>query len=674
MSALRTSRTHLDVVLTQIWETGKADVRAQLEVVERAVAAAVAGDLGDELRELAARDAHKLAGSVGTLGFAGASKRARELELGLAAGTPSPARAAVLADAVLRCHTELFGDETADPKSEPSAPNSPPEIGGDEHRAKSVDLLIVDHDHDHARRIAAEARARGLLASLAPDLASARRVLRLQTPAVVLLDLALGEGVDAALDLLSETAPDRPVLVVTDPARSVDRVEIARRGGRGFLPHSLTAIETVDAVISLRQRLRPAGTRVLAVDDDRVMLDAIEISLNSAGIELMKCSDPARFWELLEEYEPDLVMLDFEMPGISGTELCRSLRNDQRWAGMPVLFLTSRGGSNAIQELFDAGADDYVRKPFVGPELLARISNRLERVRLYRDLADVDALTGALNRRRSAEDIERLLRLADRARQPVSLCVLDVDNFKRVNDGYGHPAGDAVLRGLGAALHRFLRGDDVIARWGGDEFVVAMYGMSGADGRQRVGEFVEGIRGIRFDDVGEAPVTMSAGLAEYPSDASDLKSLYRTADEALYTAKQEGRDRVVHRASRGVHGADVLIVEDNPALGGRVEQALQTRGYRTRWISDRDGAAAALAGDAPIPATLLLLGGRPRDLPAGTVLDLIMRAGTLARCRVIMFDRHAPERMISDALTAGKVECVPIPCDVSSLMQLVRSQ
>jgi diguanylate cyclase (GGDEF)-like protein len=348
---------------------------------------------------------------------------------------------------------------------------------------------------------------------------------------------------------------------------------------------------------------------------------------------------------------------------------------------MPVLFLTSRGSPDSIHQMFDAGADDYVRKPFVGPELLARIFNRLERVQLYRTLAEVDALTGAFNRRKSVEDIERLLRMADRALQPLSLCILDVDNFKAINDGHGHPAGDAVLRGVGAALHRFLRGDDIIARWGGDEFVIAMYGMSADDGRQRIGEFLEGIRGTRFDEDGAVPVTMSAGLAEYPSDGADLESLYRAADEALYVAKEEGRDHVVHRASRSAEASDVLLVQDDAVLGRRIEQALQTRGYRTRWITGGEEAVAALTADVPIPAPLLLLGGESPELHTGLLLELIRESRRLARCRVIVLAREAseppigsdvPSPMIAEMVAAGQVECVGAPLDMPALLLLIR--
>jgi diguanylate cyclase (GGDEF)-like protein len=138
-----------------------------------------------------------------------------------------------------------------------------------------------------------------------------------------------------------------------------------------------------------------------------------------------------------------------------------------------------------------------------------------------------------------------------------------------------------VLREVAGALRRFLRGDDVVARWGGDEFVIAMYGMSGNDGHQKVGEFLKLIRRASFAEDAAVRVTMSAGLAECPTDGTNLQSLYQVADEALYTAKEQGRDRVVHHASHSADEPDTPSVKEDSAPVRRVEQALQTRGNRT---------------------------------------------------------------------------------------------
>jgi diguanylate cyclase (GGDEF)-like protein len=534
-----------DRPLRRFWEQSRGGVGAELAVIERAVAAAVAGELGDEQRALAAREAHKLVGSAATVGFAAASERARELEIGLSAGALAPADAALLEAAVRDCRNELFGTVSganAALEPEPDAAGSP--MPGVAAQDGSVDLLLVADDGLRARQIIAEAQRRGLASVLAADVASARRALRLPAPRIVLLDLALSEGVEASLGLLDDAASEGPVLVITDPGRTVDRVEIARRGGRGFLPHALSVGEAVQAVLNLRQRMHPAGIRVLAVDPDPAAFDPLEACLRGAGFDVRICRDPAQVWTMLDEHQSDLLILDYELPGLTGPQLCRALRNDPSWEGLPVVFLAATSRPESIREMFEAGADDYVRKPLVGSELLARIFNRLERVALHRSLADLDPLTGALNRRKSLQDIKRLLRMAARAHEPVSLSVIDLDNFMAINNAHGHPTGDAVLREIAGALRRYLRGDDVVARWGGDEFVIAMYGMARQDGQRRVSELLELVAGGRFGDGNAIRVTLSGGLAEYPTDAAELLLLHDAATGAMQRAKRLGGGRV----------------------------------------------------------------------------------------------------------------------------------
>jgi diguanylate cyclase (GGDEF)-like protein len=402
-----------------------------------------------------------------------------------------------------------------------------------------IELLVVDPDAARGAQIVAEAAGRSVTAGLARNLASAREMFSTGGPDVVLLDLSVSDALESVLGFLAEVAQNATVLTVTDPARSVDRVEVARRGGRGFLPNSMSPGQTVDAVLALRERLRTHGTRILALDDDPTVLALLRSMLGAAGMEISTCGEPSRFLAQLEEIAPELVILDFDMPGVTGPELCRAIRNDHRWQGLPIVLLTARADPDSVRAIFDAGADDYVSKPFVGPELVARIANRLERVRMYRALADTDPLTGLANRRRSVDAIEYYLRLAARMVQPLSLAVVDVDRFKDVNDSHGHAAGDVVLRGVGAELLRYFRGEDVVARWGGDEFLIGMFGMSGADGRRRINDLVQAVRAQSFDGVS---ITISAGLAEYPSDGGDLDSLYGAADRALYEAKSAGRD------------------------------------------------------------------------------------------------------------------------------------
>jgi diguanylate cyclase (GGDEF)-like protein len=178
---------------------------------------------------------------------------------------------------------------------------------------------------------------------------------------------------------------------------------------------------------------------------------------------------------------------------------------------------------------------------------MTRVANRLERTQLHQRLAETDVLTGLVNRQKATQALAQLLRLSERHGQPVSLGVVDLDLFKSVNDRFGHAVGDAVLRRTADALHRAFRRDDVVGRWGGEEFVVGLYGMPVASGRDRLADALDHLRHAEFKapDGERFSVSFSAGVAECPSHGTDLTALFRAADQALYRAKAAGRGRVL---------------------------------------------------------------------------------------------------------------------------------
>ena len=476
--------------------------------------------------------------------------------------------------------------------------------------------------------------------------------------------------------MLVEASLQMPVAVLTDPSLLVDRVEVARRGGRAFLPRSAPPRDLADAVLALRARLRPRDATVLAVDDDPAVLDALTVVLGAAGLRVECCENPARFWDMLESVRPDLVVLDVEMPAVSGLELCRALRADARWESLPVLVLTARTDEDTVVEVFGAGADDFASKPFIGPELLARITGRLERVRLFRALAETDPLTGLANRRRSYEALAEAVSTADRLGEPLSLAVIDLDGFKALNDGLGHAAGDGALRAVAGALNRTFTGGESVARWGGDEFVVGMPGLSSADAREQVATFLEELRRSTLG-AGFRALTATAGVAQYPRDAADLDGLQQAADKALYEAKAAGGDRVYDGGAL-LQGdpdrVDVVLVEDDDVIGDLVEHALQTRGYTTRRIADGLDAAVELAAATPdLVAPVVLLDW---DLPSIDGLQLLRTMaenGTLRRSRVIMMTGRASEADLLEALATGASDYVAKPFTIDVLLQRIRA-
>ncbi len=227
-------------------------------------------------------------------------------------------------------------------------------------------------------------------------------------------------------------------------------------------------------------------------------------------------------------------------------------------------------------------------------------------------------------------------------------------------------------------LAAYFRGEDVIGRWGGEEFVVGMYGMARDDGVQRVAELLEGLRKERFTgrEGRTAKVSSSAGVAEYPRDAGNLHELYRAADDALYRAKAAGRDPVLPaglEAGAEVGGPDVVVVEDDQALASLLVDSLQTRGHRTRWLADGQEAVKALveanAGTAP---RLVVLDVDLPGLDGLSVLRRLAGEGVLSRTRVIMLTARAGEAEVLEALELGAFDHVAKPFSVPVLMQRVR--
>jgi diguanylate cyclase (GGDEF)-like protein len=655
--------------LAAIWKDHEQAVRDRVSVLETAVAALTRGTLNEELRASAQREAHKLAGVLGTFGFPRGSERARDVELILEVPEAlGPARVPALSELVEGIRDELNPGPADAPTTAPSR-----------RWADAPRILIIDSDAALAHRLAVEAKRRGMRPETAVTPAAGRKLAERRRPDAVLLALTFEDDTAASYALLSDITtwtPPVPVLVFTVRDGFTDRMEVARRGARGFLQKSLPPAETIDQVAQLLERTRPSGTPMLAVDDDPVIRDAVRALLEPEGLAVTTLADPMHFWEELEKVSPALLLFDVDMPGASGIELCRVLRNDPRWAAVPVLFLTSRRDPATVQEVFAAGADDILMKPIIGAELVTRIRNRLERFRLHQALAENDSLTGVSNRRRSRETIGQLLRLADRFQQPLCLVELDLDHFKQVNDKHGHGAGDAVLRRLGELLVSTFRGEDVVARWGGEEFVVAMYGMNAEDAMQRTAQLLETFRDEKFHSEDQTfTLSFSAGVAEYPRDGEDIDSLYRAADEVLYRAKAAGRDRVfvAGETAEATEVLDVVVVEDDDVIADLLANALDTRGYRSARLADGAAALDALTGERPkLSATLVLLDVDLPGLDGLSVLAGLREAGALHDTKVIVMTGRTSDADVLKALELGAFDHVPKPFSVPVLMQKVR--
>ena len=363
-----------------------ADIRAKLaanfaekvEIFEQAIDNLKTGTLESELRQEAQAQAHKLVGSLGTLGLSEGSELAREIEQLLHAEKISEPGIAQRLEVSFKLLKQIFDRPPAAPAE--SAIAVPP----------NSRLLVIDDDTFVSSRIKIEASASGFQVELANSPQAARNAISQQPPDAILLDLSFPETKENGMAFLAEIRhlkPEIPVMVFSGHNQLSERIEVARLGASGFLHKSIPPADILRAVAQALDRASPAEAKVMVVDDDVHLLASLQVILQPWGFQVITLAEPEKFWEVLETTCPDLLILDVEMPGYSGIELCLAVRNDLRWSKLPVLFLTAHSESEIVRQMFVAGADDYANKPIVEPELIARILNRLERTQLRHKLA-----------------------------------------------------------------------------------------------------------------------------------------------------------------------------------------------------------------------------------------------------------------------------------------------
>lgn len=296
------------------------------------------------------------------------------------------------------------------------------------------------------------------------------------------------------------------------------------------------------------------GATVLITDDSLVVRAVVRSHLESAGYRVIEAVDGTAALKVCRESPPDVILLDIEMPGLDGYEVLAELKAIPELMDIPVVFLSTLTDMEDVLRGLRGGAHDYLKKPFEPAELVARVAAAAhvkklqDQLRQRNDeldtLSRTDALTGLYNRRHVEEELARHHADAVRHRNPLCALLLDVDHFKRVNDGFGHPAGDVVLAEFAVRLVKELREGDVAGRWGGEEFLVVLPRTDLAGGlvvaeriRRSIGATPIVAAGVPIS------VTVSGGCAVGPVGSADV--LVDNADAQLYAAKAAGRDQIV---------------------------------------------------------------------------------------------------------------------------------
>ena len=295
---------------------------------------------------------------------------------------------------------------------------------------------------------------------------------------------------------------------------------------------------------------------MLVAEDDASSRFRLETALRAWGYHVTSVADGRQAIAALAQADgPSLAVLDWSMPEADGLEVCRTIRSDPESRYVYAILVTSHDRDEDVIAGFDAGADDYVTKPFNTKELRARIRSGARIVQLQRQLvvaheelrekAMYDPLTALLTRGAFFEISDHEFARARRSRTPLSVVMADIDHFKAINDRFGHPGGDEVLREVARRLVVTFRQEDAVGRYGGEEFVALAVGCEGADAINLAERFRQAVERDPFPIGAEwLDVTTSVGVVTGTA-ADGMPALVRAADEALYRAKSSGRNRVI---------------------------------------------------------------------------------------------------------------------------------
>ncbi len=303
---------------------------------------------------------------------------------------------------------------------------------------------------------------------------------------------------------------------------------------------------------------------ILVVDDVPVNIQLLTTYLTSEGYDIISAKDGVEAIELVQRHFPDLILLDVMMPKMNGFEVCQVIKSDKDTMFIPVIMVTALNELEDKIKGMNAGADDFISKPFNKLELMVRVRSLL-RIKLLNDalnekvqelqkakeelrqLAITDGLTGLYNYRYFKDHLSQELHRAKRHKLGVSVVMMDIDHFKHYNDTNGHPAGDAVLKQISKLLKDNIRNIDLAARYGGEEFVLVLPESNKAAAKivaEKIRRLVEEHKFEFEENQPNRKITISAGVATYPDDGQDFDSLVNSADQRLYRAKQSGRNAI----------------------------------------------------------------------------------------------------------------------------------
>lgn len=501
------------------------------------------GKVAEKFRTVIA-ESHKLAGACGTFGYSMLGAMARQIEqLALEVQQRPSAEQEQAIPELINLIREF---ERAVIQAMQAAEQNAGYIQLQTVARSSVWLLL--DDGPLAEEIRVQLQGFGLQVKVFAQFAQLAAGLREQTPAIVFSATTLGNGESLFKQtwLLNELAKQQSRLIVlADTDSFATRVRIAQLRAEGVFFAPVNVPELITQISELLDFSNSSG-KVFIVDDDKLLAEHYALVLAQAGIETKICGNVEHIIDEVMQFQPDLILMDIYMPEYSGAEIAGVLRQYRSLKRLPIVFLSSEQNKSLQISAMSHGADDFITKPIDDVQLTQALKVRLARSLQLKNLVEKDSLTALIKHAAIKDAAHMEFMRAERSHNPLSIVMLDIDHFKRVNDSYGHATGDIVITALATLLRKRIRKTDRAGRYGGEEFLLVLPDCAAEQACQLVEQILESFAALHFNAGAEQfSCTFSAGVVSSRDKAFDnAAAMIAAADKALYQAKAAGRNQI----------------------------------------------------------------------------------------------------------------------------------
>ena len=491
---------------------------------------------------------HRLAGAALTVGFSRMGNAARQVENYFKSADFSDRQAGEILVGTLFTEVHAHARDGVTDQEQQSTSTMKNVASLQDVRSTSL-IYLVDDDAILLESLGSQIRHFGYRVQAFTHLVEMRAALKHEIPTAILMDIVFPEGELAGIEMIrmlqTEYHDQFPVFFLSVRDDVSSRLHAIRIGGKHYFVKPVDIGALVDALDNVIAAAEPEQSRVLIVDDSEVQAKINAMYLKRAGIDTRILTKPLEIVRTLEEFLPDLLLLDLYMPECTGLELAQVIRQIRTFVSLPIVYLSAETDREKQLSAVGLGGDDFLTKPIKPDHLISAVRSRIERYRQLRALMLRDSLTGLYNHTSTRERLGQELSRSIRNSQPLAMAMIDIDLFKKVNDTYGHAVGDRVLKALSRLLTRRLRQSDVIGRYGGEEFVLILPNTNQEAAFHLVNELREAFGQVRHTTEGQSfSVTFSGGLAMFPAYQTPA-AISEAADQALYIAKRQGRNQIV---------------------------------------------------------------------------------------------------------------------------------